>query len=258
MGEIAVPDETAAHTPEDGTLSPAWWTEAPERRDFLQFEAAHDEPGLPLDRWWRDRWDVLDALVLTPGPAGHGFTRFLLDQETRFRLRCRGFSPTIEVAALLLSEHRRPGDIRPLWQAVTTSFGTWCGLSRRFLLACGGRSARSPASPAPATDSATTCWDTFTNSRQRPTATSPRSSPDAAGTAPRRSASRTWPWGGTMTEKRARGTRFRRAGDGVDLVAPAPKPSWSRCLPAVRRFPVSAIFGSCRIGRRLPGSVLRG
>ncbi|MGW1404054.1 hypothetical protein ACWCRF_36745 [Streptomyces sp. NPDC002405] len=136
--EIAIPDETAVHTAKDDTLGPAWWTEDPERWDLLQFEAAHDEAGLPLDRWWKDRRDVLDALILTPGPVDHDFARFLLDQEMRFHRHCWGFSHTIEAAALLLAEHRRPDDIWRLWQAITTSFDTWCGLPHRLLFAGGG------------------------------------------------------------------------------------------------------------------------
>lgn len=73
-----------------------------------------------------------------PGPVDHDFTRFLLDQETRFHRHCWGFSHTIEAAALLLAEHRRPDDIWHLWQAITTSFDTWCGLPHRLLLAGGG------------------------------------------------------------------------------------------------------------------------
>lgn len=57
----------------DGTLDPAWWTEDPERWDLLRFEAAHDEAGLPLDRWWKDRRDVLETLVLAPGKRMRSF-----------------------------------------------------------------------------------------------------------------------------------------------------------------------------------------
>ncbi|MEU3404977.1 hypothetical protein ABZ766_13665 [Streptomyces sp. NPDC006670] len=137
-GEIAIPDETVARTFEDGALGPTWWTDDSERWDLLRFEGAHDAAGLPLDRWWKDRRDVLDALILTPGPVDYDFARFLLDQETRFHHHCWGFSHTIETAALLLAEHRRPEDVWHLWQAVTTSFDTWCGLPHQLLLAGGG------------------------------------------------------------------------------------------------------------------------
>lgn len=70
----------------------AWWLEDHERWDLLRFEADHDEAGLPLDRWWKDRRDVLDALIRTSGPADHDFVRFLLDQEARFHRPCWGFS----------------------------------------------------------------------------------------------------------------------------------------------------------------------
>src|SRR5690242_10372469 len=58
--EIAIPDATAAYTPKDDTLGLAWWTEDPERWDLLQ----------------KDRRDVLDALILCPGPVNHGFACF--------------------------------------------------------------------------------------------------------------------------------------------------------------------------------------
>ncbi|WP_409468852.1 hypothetical protein [Streptomyces sp. HC307] len=51
---------------------------------------------------------------------------------------CWGFSHSIEVAALLLVEHRQPDDVWRLWRAITTSFDTWCGLPHRLLLAGGG------------------------------------------------------------------------------------------------------------------------
>lgn len=136
--EIVIPDETVAHTSKDDALRPAWWTEDTERWDLLRFEATHDAAGLPLDQWWKDRRDVLEALILTPGPVDHDFARFLLEQETRFHRHCWGFSHTIETAALLLAEHRRPDDIWHLWQAITTSFDTWCGLPHQLLLAGGG------------------------------------------------------------------------------------------------------------------------
>jgi hypothetical protein len=68
----------------------------------------------------------------------HGFARFLLDQEMQFHRHCWGFSHSIEVAALLLAEHRQSDDIWHLWRAITTSFDTWCGLPHRLLLAGGG------------------------------------------------------------------------------------------------------------------------
>jgi hypothetical protein len=133
------PRVTAAQGEADaGALGRAWWAEDPERWDLLRFEAAHDEAGLPLDRWWKDRRDVLGALILAPEPVDHDFACFLLDQETRFHRHCWGFSHSIEVAALLLADHRRPDDVWRLWQAITTSFDTWCGLPHRLLLAGGG------------------------------------------------------------------------------------------------------------------------
>ncbi|MEV5510122.1 hypothetical protein [Streptomyces orinoci] len=125
------------HEADNDILGHAWWAVTPERWSLLQFEPAHNE-GLPTDRWWKDRRDVLETLILAPGPIDHGFAHYLLDQETQFHRHCWGFSHSIEIAALLLAEHRRPNDIWHLWQAVTTSFDTWCGLPHRLLLAGGG------------------------------------------------------------------------------------------------------------------------
>ncbi|WP_445527468.1 hypothetical protein [Streptomyces cyslabdanicus] len=129
---------TQACDTDDNTLDGAWWAEDPERWDLLGFEAAHDEAGLPLDRWWKDRRDVLDTLILAPGLVDHDFARFLLDQEAQFHRHCWGFSHSIEIAALLLAEHRQPDDVWHLWRVITTNFDTWCGLPHRLLLAGGG------------------------------------------------------------------------------------------------------------------------
>lgn len=129
----AQPDEAA-----EGAFSLTWWLEDTERWDLLWCEADHDEAGLPLDRWWKDRRNVLDELIRAPGPADHDFARFLLEQERRFHRHCWGFSHSIEIAALLLAEHHRPDDIWLLWQAITTSFDTWCGIPHRLLFAGGG------------------------------------------------------------------------------------------------------------------------
>ncbi|WP_320775886.1 hypothetical protein [Streptomyces sp. CRN 30] len=56
----------------------------------------------------------------------------------RFHRHSWGFSHTIEAAALLLAEHRRPDDVWCLWQAVTASFDTWYGLPHRLLFTGGG------------------------------------------------------------------------------------------------------------------------
>lgn len=131
---------SAAQPPEaaDGVFGPAWWLEDLERWDLLRFEGDHDKAGLPIDRCWKDRRQVLDALIRTPEPVNHDFTRFLLDQEARFHRHCWGFSHSIEVAAILLAEHGRLDDVWLLWQAINTSFDTWCGLPHRLLFAGGG------------------------------------------------------------------------------------------------------------------------
>lgn len=55
-----------------------------------------------------------------------------------FHRHCWGCSHTIEIAGLLLAEHRRPDDVWQLWLAILTSFDTWGCLPHRLLLAGGG------------------------------------------------------------------------------------------------------------------------
>lgn len=126
------------HEAADDAFGLTWWLQDAERWELLRFEADHDEAGRPLDRWWKDRRDVLEALICIPGPVDHDFACFLLEQEARFHRHGWGFSHSIEIAALLLAEHRRPDDVWHLWQAITTSFDTWCGIPHRLLFAGGG------------------------------------------------------------------------------------------------------------------------
>ncbi|MFJ5550683.1 hypothetical protein [Streptomyces sp. NPDC093225] len=117
---------------------PEWWAQDPEHWELLRFEAVSTADGPTGDRAREDRAAVLDLLVTAPGPVGHGFARFLLEQEILFHKDSWGFHHGIEVAAVLLAEHRRPEDVWLLWEAVTTSFDTWCGLPHRLLFAAGG------------------------------------------------------------------------------------------------------------------------
>jgi hypothetical protein len=127
---------------EQGRLAPQdfslrWWQDDPERWQLLQFEAGHDEDGRPVDLWWQDRQHVLHALIRTPDHADAGFARFLLKQETRWHGHGWGFSHSIEIAALLVAEHRRIEDVWLLWEAILRSFDTWCGLPHRLLFSAG-------------------------------------------------------------------------------------------------------------------------
>ncbi len=117
---------------------PEWWAQDPEHWELLRFEAVSTGDGPTGDRAREDRAAVLDLLAMAPGPVGHGFARFLLEQEILFHEDSWGFHHTIEVAALLVAEHRRPEDVWLLGKAVATSFDTWCGLPHRLLLAAGG------------------------------------------------------------------------------------------------------------------------
>ncbi|MFC5179787.1 hypothetical protein [Actinomadura harenae] len=125
--------------PGEGFPGVGWWLEDPERWETLRFEAAHDEEDVPFDRRWRDRGEVLDALVAVPGPVDHAFARFLLEQEILFHDHAWGFNYGAEIAALLVAEHQRPEDVWILWEAIGTSFDTWCGLPHDLLLAGGGK-----------------------------------------------------------------------------------------------------------------------
>ena len=127
-----------AETPAD-LVDPGWWAQEPEYWELLGFDGGYDEAGLPLDRCAQDRREVLEALIVSPGPAAHGFATFLLEQEILFHRHCWGFGRSIELAALLVAEHGRAEDVWLLFRAIMTSFDTWCGLPHRLLFAAGGR-----------------------------------------------------------------------------------------------------------------------
>lgn len=124
--------------PDEGAFDVAWWLEDVRRWEPLRFEAGEDEDGTPVDRRLRERGDVLEALALVAGPVDHGFARFLLEQEVLLHEHSWGFSEGLEIAALLVAEHRRPEDVWPLWDAIGASFDTWCGVPHSLLMAAGG------------------------------------------------------------------------------------------------------------------------
>ncbi|MEV5572589.1 hypothetical protein AB0L06_21295 [Spirillospora sp. NPDC052269] len=123
---------------DEGVLGIGWWLEDSGRWESLRFEGAEDEDGMPLDRRWQDRRDVLEALALVEGAVDHGFARFLLEQEILFHEHVWGFSHGAEIAALLVAEHQRPEDVWLLWDALGTSFDTWCGLPHQLIESAGG------------------------------------------------------------------------------------------------------------------------
>jgi hypothetical protein len=103
-------------------LSPAWWQQDHERWDLLRFEGLRHEAGYTIDRWSKDRERVLEALIRAPGLADHDFALFLLDQEVQRHQNSWGFSHGIEIAAVLVAEHRNVQDVWPLWRAICRSF----------------------------------------------------------------------------------------------------------------------------------------
>ena len=120
----------------------SWWLQDRERWDLLRFEGVRHERGYTIDRWSKDRESVLEALIRVPGPVDRDFALFVLEQETQRNGNNWGFSHTIEIAAILVAEHRRVDDVWPLWSAICRSFDTWCGIPHRLLLA--GGVARTP------------------------------------------------------------------------------------------------------------------
>lgn len=116
----------------------AWWLKDPELWELLEFEGRYDADGLPVDLRWKDRQQLLEGLIRLPGPVDVDFARFLLVQETRWHGHAWGFSHSIEIAALLVAEHRRVQDIWLLWEAVVRSFDTWGGFQPHSLLFAAG------------------------------------------------------------------------------------------------------------------------
>ncbi|MGW6919501.1 hypothetical protein ACWGB8_37705 [Kitasatospora sp. NPDC054939] len=137
MPSSSVPSPDAAHRSEPEPLEPAWWFAHPRYWELLEFEAAFDGDGRPMDAHWVDRERVLEALVLSPGERDPAFARYLLTQEILRHGHGWGFSHSIELAALLVAEDRRPEDVWLLWSAVVRSFDTWCGLPHELLYAAG-------------------------------------------------------------------------------------------------------------------------
>ncbi|MFG3281315.1 hypothetical protein [Streptomyces sp. NPDC048111] len=116
----------------------AWWLSDPGLWELLECDERHDSDGLPVDPSSKDRAQLLDDLIRLPEPVDLDFARFLLVQETRWHGHSWGFSHSIELAALLVAEHRQVQDIWLLWEAVARSFDTWCGFQPHTLLFAAG------------------------------------------------------------------------------------------------------------------------
>ncbi|MEU8279395.1 hypothetical protein ACFYOK_00230 [Microbispora bryophytorum] len=88
-----------------------WWLEDPELWPLLAFEGGADGHGRPVDATWTDRQQVLEDLIRRPGPVDIDFARCLLVQETHSHGHAWGFRHGIELAAILVAEHRQVQDV---------------------------------------------------------------------------------------------------------------------------------------------------
>ncbi|TMR89012.1 hypothetical protein [Nonomuraea basaltis] len=104
---------------------------------LLAFEGGLNEEGLPIDYTSQDRQQVLHDLIREPGPADLDFARYLLAQEIHSHRRSWGFCHSIELAVLLVAEHRQVEDVWLLHEAVYASIDTWGILPHRLLYAAG-------------------------------------------------------------------------------------------------------------------------
>ncbi|MEO3786889.1 hypothetical protein ABGB12_26490 [Actinocorallia sp. B10E7] len=80
---------------------------------------------------------MLESLARCPGLADLEFARFLLVQETHAHGHYWGFCHSIEIAAILVAEHRRVQDVWLLWEAVHRSFDTLGIMPHRIVYAAG-------------------------------------------------------------------------------------------------------------------------
>ncbi|MFC4116025.1 hypothetical protein [Nonomuraea zeae] len=87
----------------DAVPEPGWWLDDPELWVLLAFEGGLNEEGLPIHA----------------------------------HRRSRGFCRSIELAVLLVAEHRQVEDVWLLHEAVYASFDTWGILPHRLLYAAG-------------------------------------------------------------------------------------------------------------------------
>ncbi|MEU7942432.1 hypothetical protein [Microbispora bryophytorum] len=124
--------------PDDAPLPDShWWLEDPELWPLLAFEGGADGHGRPVDTTWTDRQQVLEDLIRRPGPVDIDFARFLLVQETHSHGHAWGFRHGIELAAILVAEHRQVQDVWLLWEAIYRSFDTWGIMPHQLLYSAG-------------------------------------------------------------------------------------------------------------------------
>ncbi|GAB3275341.1 hypothetical protein GCM10027589_00430 [Actinocorallia lasiicapitis] len=118
-------------------LRAEWLLQDPDLWPLLAFDGGTDERGLPSDGTGEDRQQVLEDLIRRPGLVDLGFARYLLAQETQSHGHSWGFRHGIEIAALLVAEHRQVHDVWLLWEAINRSFDTWGIMPHQLLYAAG-------------------------------------------------------------------------------------------------------------------------
>jgi hypothetical protein len=105
----------------------------------VAYEQGDDEHGDECDRHELARARVLWALQYQATPGDLPLLRFLLGEATTARREdpFQGCGEELELAGLLVAEHRQLDDVELQWQAKTANFDTWCGYDLGFVLAAG-------------------------------------------------------------------------------------------------------------------------
>ncbi len=105
----------------------------------LAFTAGHTNDGQVFDRNRAARFGVLWAAQYDRRPEDLPLLRFLLEQEiVRYREAVPwGLAPDLELAGLLVAEHRQLQDVWLHWQAKEISFDTALGYRTFYLLTAG-------------------------------------------------------------------------------------------------------------------------
>jgi hypothetical protein len=105
----------------------------------LAFTAEHTGDGRVFDRNRAARFGVLWAAQYDRRPEDLSLLRFLLEQEiVRYRQTVPvGLAPDLELAGLLVAEHRQVQDVWLHWQAKDISFDTALGYRTFYLLTAG-------------------------------------------------------------------------------------------------------------------------
>jgi hypothetical protein len=105
----------------------------------LAWLRGEDAQGDECDLHELARARALWALQYASTPQDLPLLRFLLGQEATARAEdpFQGCGEELELAGLLVAEHRQVGDVELQWQAKTANFDTWCGYDLAFVLAAG-------------------------------------------------------------------------------------------------------------------------